>query len=157
MKRGFGAVLLAASLLSGCSGLKTYPDTAPKNLLIRTETSSGSWFSNVSAAVHVHRVDASCRTEYQGTVQLGGPSVEVGLPVDRVSLVAFVFTSSATLGGSTRSIRVEHLLKPRPGHTYQANLSYKDSMYNVVLREIDPRRSSSREIERRSAKGCSPA
>ena len=157
MKPGFGAVLLAASLLSGCSGLKTYPDTAPKNLLIRTETSSGSWFSKVGAAVHVHRVDASCHTEYQGTVQLGEPSVELGLPVDRVSLVAFVFTSSATLGGSSRSIRVEHLLKPRAGHTYQASLSYKDSMYQVVLREIDPRRGSSREIERRSTKGCSPA
>jgi hypothetical protein len=157
MKSGLGAVLLAASLFSGCSGLKTYPDTAPKNLQIRTETSSGSLFSKVRAAVHVHRVDASCKTEYQGTVELGEPSVQVGLPVDRVSLMAFVFTSSATLGGSSRSIRVEHLLKPRAGYTYQANLSYKDSMYNVVLREIDPRRSSSREIERRSTKGCSPA
>ena len=157
MTRGFGAVLLAASLLSGCSGLKTYPDAAPKNLVIRTETSSGSWFSKVRAAVHVHRVDANCQTEYQGTVQLGEPSVEVGLPVDRVSLVAFVFTSSATLGGSSSSIRVEALLKPRAGYTYQANLSYVDSMYSVVLREIDPRRSSSREIERKSTKGCSPA
>jgi hypothetical protein len=148
MRGGFGAVLLVAGLLAGCAGLKTYPDTAPKNFLIRTETSSGSIFSKVRAALHVHRVDANCRTEYQGTVQLGEPSVEVGLPLDRVSLMAFVFTSSATLGGSSRSIRVEHLLKPRAGYTYQANLSYKDSIYGVVLREIDPRRSSSREIER---------
>jgi hypothetical protein len=151
-----GAVLLAASLLSGCSGLKSYPDTAPKNMLIRTETSSGSWFSNVRAAVHVHRVDGNCQTEYQGTVELGVPAVEVGLPVDRVSLLAFVFISSATLGGSSSSTRVEALLKPRAGHTYQASVSYVDSMYNVVLRETDPRRSSSRELERRSTKGfCS--
>src|SRR5688572_12530771 len=140
MKGGFGAVLLAASLYSGCSGLKTYPDTVPKNLLIRTETSSGSLFSKVRAALHVHRVDANCQTEYQGTIQLRDSAVEVGLPVDRVSLMAFVFTSSATLGGSSSSVRVEALLKPRAGYTYQANLSYVDSMYGVILREIDPRR-----------------
>jgi hypothetical protein len=157
MNGSFRAVLLAASLLSGCSGLKTYPDTVPKNLLIRTETSSGSFFSKVRAALHVHRVDANCQTEYQGTIQLGDSAVEVGLPVDRVSLMAFVFTSSATLGGSSSSVRVEALLKPRAGYTYQANLSYVDSMYGVILREIDPRRSSSREVERKSRKGCSPS
>jgi hypothetical protein len=157
MKGGLGAALLAASLLAGCSGLKTYPDTAPKNLLIRAETSSGSILSKVRAAVHVHRVDANCRTEYQGTVELGEPSVHLGLPVDRLSLVAFVFNTSATFGGSSGSVRVEHLLKPRAGYTYQADMSYANSIYDVVLREIGPRRSSSRELDRKSTKGCTPA
>ena len=44
--------LLAAGLLAGCSGIKTYPDTLPKNLHIRTET-SGSLLSKVRAAVHL--------------------------------------------------------------------------------------------------------
>jgi hypothetical protein len=154
MRGGLGAALLAAGLLAGCAGLKTYPDTAPKNLLIRTETSSGSVLAKVRAAVHVHLVDANCRTEYQGTVELGEASVRVGLPVNRVSLVAFVFNSSATFGGSSGSVRVEHLLKPRAGYTYEANVSYVDSIYHVVLREIDPRRSASREIDRKSTKGC---
>jgi hypothetical protein len=157
MKCGLGAVLLAAGLLAGCSGMKTYLDTAPKNLLIRTETTSGSILSKVRAAVHIHRVNTNCRTEYQGTVELGERSVHLGLPVDRVSLVAFVFNTSATFGGSSGSVRVEHLLTPRAGYTYQANVSYADSIYNVVLREIDPRRSSSRELDRKSAQGCMPA
>jgi hypothetical protein len=157
MKGALGAGLLAAGLLAGCSGLKTYPDTAPKNLLIRTEATTGSILSTVRVAVHVHRVDAKCRTEYQGTVELGERAVHVGLPVDRVSLVAFVFNTSATFGGPSGSVRVEHLLKPRAGYTYQAKVSYADSMYHVLLQEIDPRRISSREVDRKSTKGCVPA
>jgi hypothetical protein len=158
MSNGFTAVVVATGLIAGgCSALKAYSDTAPKNLVIRTETSSGSILSKVRAAVHVHRVDANCRAEYQGSVELREPSVHVGLPVDRVSLVAFVFNTSATLGGSSGSVRVEHLLKPRPGYSYQANVSYVDSMYYVVLREIDPRTSSRRELHRKSSNGCLPA
>jgi hypothetical protein len=157
MSGELGALLLAASLLAGCSGLKPYPDAAAKNLLIRTETSSGSMLSKVRAVVHVHEVDASCRTQYQGTVQLAESTVEIGLPVDRVSLVAFVFNTTASFGGSSGSIRVEHLLKPRAGYAYQAKLSYVDAIYDVVVREIDPRRSSSRVLHRTSAKGCVPA
>jgi hypothetical protein len=153
VKRGFSAVLFAASLLSGCAGLKTYSDPARKNLLIRTETTSESWFSKVGAVVHIHRVDANCKTEYQGTVDLGKPSVEVGLPVDRASLLAFVFDRSASLGGP---IRVEALLIPRIGHRYQASVSYVDSMHGVVLREVEAGRSSSRETALKSVKGCSP-
>ena len=156
MNRRLCAALLAASLLAGCSGFKTYPDTVPRNLHIRTETSSGSVFSKVRAAVHIHSIGASCRSDYQGTVQLNEPSIEVGIPTERLSLMAFVFTSSAALGGSS-SMRVEALLKPRPGYTYDAKVSYADRMYDVVIREIDPRRSSSREIERKSWKSCSPA
>ena len=153
MNRRLYSVLLAAGLLAGCSGIKTYPDTLPKNLHLRTET-SGSLLSKVRAALHVHRVDASCQTEYQGTVQLDKPSVEVGVPAGRSSLMAFTFSSSSFLGGSSSSIRYETLLTPRAGYTYEVKVSYLDNIYNVTVREIDPRRSSSREIERRDLRAC---
>jgi len=46
-------------------------------------------------------------------------------------------------------------LTPRAGYTYDVTVSYVDRMYNVAIREIDPRKSSSRKIERRSLKACS--
>ena len=58
------------------------------------------------------------------------------------------------MAGSSGSIRYETLLKPRAGYTYDVKVSYVDRMYNVTIREIDPRRSSSREIERKSLKAC---
>ena len=48
--------LLGASLLAGCSGIKSYPDTSPKNLIVRTEASSGSAFTRMRVAVHIHQV-----------------------------------------------------------------------------------------------------
>ncbi len=151
MKRRLYAVPLAAGLLAGCSGAKTYPDALPKNIHVRTET------SNMRAELHIHRVDANCLTEYQGTVRLDKPSVEVGIPAGRQSLVAFTFSSSSFLTGSSRSVRYDTLLTPRAGYTYDVKVSYLDSIYNVTIREIDPRKSSSREIERRDLRACKPA
>jgi hypothetical protein len=34
-------------------------------------------------------------------------------------------------------------------------VSYKNSIYNVVLRESDPRKGASREVPRQELRGCS--
>ncbi len=151
MKRRLYAVPLAAGLLVGCSGAKTYPDALPKNMHVRTET------SNMRAELHIHRVDANCLTEYQGTVQLDKPSVEIGIPAGRQSLVAITFSSSSFLTASSRSIRYDTLLTPRAGYTYDIKVSYQDNIYNVTVREVDTRRSSNREIERKSLRTCVPS
>ncbi len=145
------AALLAAGLLAGCSGIKTYPDTFPKNLRIHAT------ISKVQAELHIRRVDANCQTEYQGTVQLDKSSVEVGIPSGRQSLVAFTFSSSSFLSGSSSSVRYDTLLTPRAGYTYDVRVSYLDNIYSVTVREIDPRGSSSREIERRDLRTCRAA
>lgn len=146
--------LLGASLVAGCSGLKTYPDSGAKNLHVRTEAASGSAFSRMRVAVHIHQVDANCRTEYQGTVQLNEPSVQIGIPPDRLSFLVFSFSGSTFLGGSSSSISYETLLLPRAGYAYDAQASYKDNIYNVAIRESDPRRSAGREIVRRGLDEC---
>ena len=53
-----------ASLLAGCFGSKTYPNTLDKNLRVHTATDSGSWFSRVRAAVDIHRVGDDCTLDY---------------------------------------------------------------------------------------------
>jgi hypothetical protein len=146
--------VLGAGLLAGCSGIKTYPDTYPRNLFVKTEARSGSAFGSVRVSVHIHRVDANCRTEYLGTVQLNEPAVEIGLPPDRPSYLIFNFYSSSFLGGSSGSINYETLLRPRAGYTYDATARYADGIYHVVIRESDPRRSTGREIGQRGLAEC---
>ena len=146
--------LLGAGLVAGCSGIKTYPDTSPKNLVVKTEASSGSAFSRTRVAVHIHEVDATCRTTYLGTVQLNEPSVEIGIPPDRLSYLEFSFFSSSFLGGSSGTIHSATLLRPRAGYTYDASARYADGIYHVVIRESDPRRTAGREIERRTLEEC---
>ena len=149
------AIIVAVTvLLSGCSGIKTYPNDLPKNLQVRTEATSGSAFSSMRVALHIHQVDAQCRTEYQGTVQLNEPSIGVGVPPGRMSYLVFAFSGSSFLGGSSSSTRYETLLQPRAGYTYDARARYKDGIYHVEIRENDPRRSTGREIERRGLDQC---
>jgi hypothetical protein len=149
--QGVCGLLLAASLLPGCSGIRTYPDTLPKNLRIHATV------SKVQAALHIHRVDASCETEYQGTVQLDESSIAVGIPAGRPSLLVFTFSSSSFLSASRSSMLYETLLTPRAGYAYDVKVSYLDNVYSVAIREIDPRGSSSREIARRDLRACKAA
>jgi hypothetical protein len=148
-------LLLAVGLLTGCSGLRPYPNTLAKNLHIRTETDSGSILSKVRAEVDIFRVKADCKTEYQGTVKLKGPSLEVGIPSDKLSYMVFVFSNSSFLANSRSSISHDTLLNPRAGYNYDIKVSYIDDIYNVAIRETHPRKSVSRNIELKDLSACS--
>jgi hypothetical protein len=147
-------LLLAFSFLAGCSGIKTYKNTLYKNLHIKTETDSGSMFSKVRAAVDIYRVDADCKTEYEGTVQLKNPSVDVGVPSSRLSYLVFVFARSSFFSSSSSTITYNTLLKPRVGYNYDIKVSYIDDIYNVVIWETHPRKKKSREIELKDLNAC---
>lgn len=145
---------LAAGLLAGCSGIRPYPDTPDRNLLIRTDARSGSAFSRVRAAVDIYRVDEQCRADYQGTVELDQPEVSAGIPADRSSYLAFRFSGSGLLGGTSSSISKETLLNPRAGHRYDIDVTYRDDIYNVVIREYPASGGPGRDIEFRNLRDC---
>lgn len=154
MNRHIIVLLLAFSLLAGCSGIKTYPNILDTNLHIETETDSGSIFAKVRAAVDIYRVDADCKTDYEGTVQLKNPSVDVGIPSDRLSYLVFVFASSGFFSSSSGTITYDALLKPRAGYNYDVKARYIDNIYNVEIRETHPRKKKSREIELKGLNAC---
>lgn len=149
--KAWALVLCGAGLLAGCGGVIRYAEVAEKNLHIRTETSSGSAFSGVKAVLGVHAVDALCGLTYEGTVYLDRPLVEVGIPAGRLSYLVFEFASSGFLGGTRGSITYETLLRPRPGQAYDIRVSYRDDIYNVVIRE---RGAPGREVERAGLHTC---
>jgi len=149
--RAWALALCGAGLLAGCGGAIRYPEVAEKNLHIRIETSSGSAFSSVKAVLGVHAVDARCELKYEGMVALDRPAVEVGIPAGRLSYLVFEFASSGFLGGTRGSITHETLLRPRPGQAYEVRVSYRDDIYNVVIRE---RGASGREIGRVGLAAC---
>lgn len=153
MSRYVTALILAAILLAGCS-LKPYLDTLEKNLYIRTESKSGSCFSTVRTAVDVYRVDASCRAEYEGTVELNSPNVFVGIPLGRPSYLVFNFASSSLLANTRSTISYETLLTPRAGYIYDVKVNYMDNIYGVSIREAHPHGPLGREIERRDLSMC---
>jgi hypothetical protein len=128
-----GALACAAALLAAaCAGGNPYPDNvAPNNFSIKTSSSA-------RAALGVHRVDAQCRTEYLGTITLDKASAEIGIPAERWSYLVFDFSTSGLFTKQTRTT-LETLLKPRAGYQYEANVSYRDDIYNVVIREQSPR------------------
>jgi hypothetical protein len=145
--------LLALGLLAGCSGIKTFPNTLDKNLHVHTETDSGSLFSGVRTAVDIYRVNADCRTEYEGTVQLREPNVEIGIPAGRASYLVFVFANSSFFGSSGK-ISYNTLLTPRSGRHYKIKVRYKDDIYNVTIQEMKSGKALGREVERRELSTC---
>ncbi|MCK4910472.1 MAG: hypothetical protein KAR83_02470, partial [Thermodesulfovibrionales bacterium] len=74
----FMGMMMLVVLLSSCAGVKTYANDSEKNLLIRTNTQSGSSFSKVRAFVYIYSVVSECDLEFLGNVDLDKPLVEVG-------------------------------------------------------------------------------
>src|SRR5690242_10259538 len=129
-RRQVVALPLVVLLLAACSGLKTYPNRLEKNLQVRSSTDSGSIFSRVRASLSIARVDAECRTEYEGTVDLSNGAMQVGIPVERWSYLVFDFSSASLLSGSN-TIKQATLLKPRAGYRYDVEVTYREDIYNV--------------------------
>jgi hypothetical protein len=146
--------LWTATFLAGCFGVKTYQNTPDNNLHVHTATDSGSIFSSVRAAVDIHRVTTDCTTDYEGTVQLNRPTIDIGVPLNRWSRLVFVFDSFSFWANRSGTMTYETLLKPRSGYHYQVVVTYKDDIYNVAVRETHPSSSVSREIERRDLRAC---
>jgi hypothetical protein len=140
--------------VASCSGLKPYQNTPDNNLHIRTTADSGSWLSSVRAAVDIHRVTPVCKTEYEGTVQLDRPTIDVGIPPNRWSRLVFVFASSSFLANRSGSIAYETLLQPRAGYQYEVKVTYRNDMYNVVVRETHPSSAVSHEVEQKGFGAC---
>ena len=124
------ARLGAALFLAGCASDSRYADLPEKNLVVRTETGSAR------AVLGVHAVDAQCRLTYEGSVQLDRPVVRVGIPAGRPSYLVFRFATSSFLGSRQGSISEETLLRPRRGATYDVQVTYRNELYEVVVREV---------------------
>lgn len=135
-------------LLAGCaSGVKPYADGGEGNLSIRTSSSA-------RASLDVHSVDAQCRAQYLGSVDLDKPAVAVGVPAGRLSYLEFGFAGSGFFSRRTHTSRGT-LLEPKPGARYEVDVTYRDDIYGVVLRE-KPARGAARELPLLDLGSCRP-
>ena len=152
--RCVAAVLLGTVILSACSGLRPYPNNLETNVVIGTVSDSGSVFSKADVHVNIFSVTADCKTEYLGTVDLDRPSVEIGIPPDKLSYMAFVFSHSSFFGNSSSTVSHETLLEARAGHHYDIRIRYVDDIYNVAINEMQPRSTDVRKIAVRDIRAC---
>lgn len=144
----FPVAVVVLALAAGCSGLKTYPTDPGGNLAVRTQMDG-----NVRAALHIHRLDAHCKTEYRGTVQLDRPAVSLALPAGQPTYLVVTFDTSSFLGGS-RSTSAGALVTPRAGATYELAARYREGIYDVALFEADLRTRQRRALPRRDLEAC---
>ncbi len=154
MKSSIYLLLASIILFTGCSGIKTYPNKMEKNLHVTTKTESGSMFTNIKAAVDIYKVHTDCSTEYEGTIQLDRPSVDIGIPSGRLSYLVFVFASGGFLSSHNGIISQNTLLKPRSGYHYDVEASYIEDIYHVEIHEKGKKKS--REIDLVELNTCQP-
>lgn len=137
-----------AALVAACAGGSRYANLPEKNLVVRTE------ISGARAVLGVHAVDAHCKLAYEGFVELDQPVVRVGVPEGRTSYLVFEFATASFWGGRRGSITRETLLRPRPGASYDIRVTYKDELYDVVIRETSARGSRARVLELAGLGAC---
>src|SRR5690349_24522084 len=132
MRRAAAVALLA--LVAACGSTSPYRQEGEKNLEVRP------MLSGARASLHIHRVDAQCRTQYEGSLTLDR-TVELALPSARSSLLIVGFDTSSFFGGS-RSTARRYVLKPRAGYRYRLEVRYKDDIYDVAAFELKDGRST---------------
>lgn len=146
---GYAAALLSATLAAGCASDKRYAALPEQNLVIRADIQSG-----VRAVLGVHAVDAKCELAYEGSVPLEQPVVRVGIPSGRPSLLLFRFATSSFLGSRQGAVDRETLLRPRPGATYDIRVTYKNDLYDVVIRESVSPGGQGRDVPLAALRAC---
>lgn len=147
-----------AMLLTGCSSVKTYPNTLSKNMyVIPTKLDSGSIMWSTITEFDIHRVNARCEIDYLGRVYLDkGVSTEVGIPTGEPLFLDFIFASKRFLSPDMRTVRYDTMLTARPGFDYRTEVSYKDGIYNVVIKETSRDGRTVNTIKRRPLNSCRP-
>jgi hypothetical protein len=127
--------------------LKPYRSDGAQNLAVKSELDSG-----VRATLHVHRVDTSCQAEYEGSLALDRASVRLSVPAGRSSYLDVSFDTSSFLAGSRR-MNAGTLVRPRAGHRYDVAVAYRNSLYQLTVRETDPS-GRTRDLPRRDLGSC---
>lgn len=150
MKR-VAAICVVAVMMAGCSSIKTYPNTLPKNMHVTTKLDSGSRVTSTEAVLDIYRVDASCALTEEGRVDLEEAKTDVGLPTNGRLYLEFTFFNHNYLARSSSSTSYGLLLTPRPGVSYQTKAQYLSGIYDVVVRE-----SGGRVIDQVKLSDCRP-
>lgn len=152
---GYGLiVILILSLQISCSGVKTYSNTLQNNFYVKTKVNTGSALTSTVTAFDVHRINARCELDYMGRIYLDDPLVKVGVPVDEMIYLDFIFVSKAFMSTTSSVVRYDTLLMPRSGYSYDTEVSYINGIYNVVIRETRTGSSIINTIERKSLNSC---
>jgi hypothetical protein len=151
--RAASAALAAFALcLGGCmSAPRTYENTLPKNLMVRTKVDGGG--VKAAAAFDIYRVNADCSTDFEGRVNLENGATEVGLPGGAPLYLDFVFVTGGGFTSSVGAVRHGTLLITRAGHDYRAEVTYAKGIYSVEIREAR-KGAGSRVVERVPLTAC---
>ena len=129
------AIGIVAMTMAGCSSIKTYPNTLPKNMHVTTKLDSGSKVTSTEAVLDIYRVNAKCELKEEGRVDLDEAQKDVGLPTSGTLYLEFTFSNYNYLLRSSSSTSYGLLLAPRPGTNYQTKAQYISGFYDVVVRE----------------------
>ncbi len=128
-------VTALAITLAGCAGgIRTFPNTLPKNMHVTTDVDGGK--VEAAVAFDIHRMKKNCETEHEGRINLENGSIGVGLPSDEPLYLDFIFVSRAGFGSPVGATRHGTLLTLKGGYEYQAHVHYKKGIYAVEIKEM---------------------
>jgi hypothetical protein len=145
-----GVFLIMIGLVTGCSGLRTYPNTMKKNLFVDLKTDHG-----VRVRLDVYKVDSKCEANYEGTVSLDKGRTAVGIPTDSRVFLEFDFARHSFWKGKSQ---MGHgtLIRFRPGKVYRAEVVYEDDMYGVEVIEAGSPNTKGKEVAHMELSDCKP-
>lgn len=142
------ALLSITLLASGCSSTKLYKDVLTHNLEVNSKTDS------VEVTLDIYSVGMQCESEYLGSVALDKNSIELGIAMEKPSYLIVGFSSSSFWSNSSGLISYDFTLLPRKAFRYEVDVSYIDTIYNVIVYEVSQLTDEKREMEATELRNC---
>lgn len=142
------ALLSIMLLASGCSSTKLYKGVSTHNLEVNSKTDS------VEVTLDIYSVGMQCESEYLGIVALDRDSIELGIAMEKPSYLIVGFASSSFWSNSSGFISYDFTLLARKAFRYEVDVSYIDSIYNVIVFEVSQLTGEKREMEAAELRNC---
>lgn len=137
-------VIFTSGYLSSCAPVKYNSSKHKHNIHINTESGPKKYFSKLTFALDIYRLDSSCKKYYLGRVTLKDTQSSLGLPVNSNRYLVFRFFSISYLKSSKRETSSTAIIKARPSHHYYITMTYKENIYNVEIQQSKGKNSKRR-------------
>lgn len=110
-----------------------------------------------AAFLYLYEVGPRCQQNYLGTVTLDKPTIDIGLPKDKLLLLTAEFAAVGRFSQSSTRNVYSYLLQPRPGYDYAAVIQQQERLYKFTLTERRHGSNTSHVVERKGLEQhCAP-
>lgn len=131
---GSAVASIFLAVLAGCASEPAYISTAEKNLHIENKLIESGFVHKYYSYLYVSEVDHNCQFKYLGYIALNQPTLDIGLPTNKLLLLRAEFATFSRFSDPKSSrIDTSYFIQLKPNTKYAADIQRNEIMYKFTM------------------------